>query len=124
VHIAAASKVPNRTARSDPAVSSTARTSSHASLERRRLARAIGQAGAAPVEEDEARERGDPVVEGPLERRLALDLDVAGEAVGEDDVRRPFPLGRVRDREVAALGVPELVARVHGESLCQIPRSG
>jgi hypothetical protein len=93
----------------------------HPSFQRCRLARSVGQTGAAAVEEDEAREGRDPVVKRPLKRCLALDLDVACEAVGKDDVGRPFPIGRIRDREVAALRVPKLVPWIHAT---QIPRSG
>jgi len=87
----------------------------HPSLERRRLARPVGEPGATRVEEDEAGERRRPVVEGPLEGRLTLDLDVARVAVREDDVRRTCPVRRIGDRHVAALCVVELVANVHDQ---------
>jgi hypothetical protein len=43
-------------------------------------------------------------------RALPLDLDVPGETVDEDEVARPFAVDRVRDCDVPALRVPDLVA--------------
>ena len=52
-------------------------------------------------------------MEGALERRLALDLDIAGEPVSEDDVPRPVAGDHVRHRHVAAPRVPDFVPLSH-----------
>jgi hypothetical protein len=79
----------------------------HSRLERRRLAHPVGKAGAAPVEEHDARERREAIVEAPVVVGLELDLEIAREAMEEHEVR-PGPVqGRVGDRDVAALRIAD-----------------
>ena len=66
---------------------------------------------------DEARERRQPVVERPHVRTLELDVKVAGEAMDEHEIDRPFTLDGVGDGDVAAPGVANL--RLHPDSLAR-----
>ena len=74
-------------------------------LEGRHLGDRVGQPGAALVEEDQARERAEPLEEASERRRLPLELEVGGEAEDEDQVDRPVADDLVGDRGVAGLGV-------------------
>src|SRR3954452_23652528 len=94
------SEIPNRAARSDPAASMTARTSStrcsrvgtsltgsdrpvprlSKTLGRAHPAARSGQARAGFAEEERARERADALEEARERRRLPLKLEVGGEA--------------------------------------------
>ncbi len=74
-------------------------------LERRHLGDGVGQPGAALVEDDQARERAEPLEEASERRRLPLELEVGGEAEHEDQVDRPVADDLVGDRGVAGLGV-------------------
>ena len=63
----------------------------HALLERRQRDDRIGQAGAALVEQDQPRERGEPA-QKPRERRLLPEaLEVRHPAHDEDEIDRPLP---------------------------------
>ena len=56
-------------------------------------------------------------VKGRGVRCFLRDLDVAGEPMDEDDVGRPLSVCHVRDRDVTAACVAELVKRAHDASL-------
>jgi hypothetical protein len=63
---------------------------------------------------------GEPVLECPHERHLALDLDIAGESVNEDEVAWSLAGDRVRDRHVPAPRILDLVSVGHRLSLGRI----
>jgi hypothetical protein len=77
-------------------------------LEGRHLGDGVGQPVAALVEDDQARERGEPLEEASLRGRLPLELEVGGEAENEDQVDWPVADDLVGNRGVAGLGVPGL----------------
>ena len=79
-------------------------------LQGRRLGDGIGQPGAALVEDDQSRERGEPLEEASLRGRLPLELEVGGEAEDEDEVDRP-----IADDLVGIEASPDLAYRVSGE---------
>ena len=74
-------------------------------LERRHLGDGVRQPGAALVEDDQARERAEPLEEASERRRLPLEFEMGGEAEDEDHVDRPVADDLVGDRGVAGLGV-------------------
>ena len=85
----------------------------HALFERRQIRHAIGQAGAALVEEDQPRETRQPPQES-RERRLVPEvLEVRHPAHHEDEVDRAAPKHLIRDVDVAASRV------VHGKRRCR-----
>ena len=65
----------------------------------------VGQPGAALVEEDQARERAEPVEEANDRGHLPLELEVGGEAKHEHQVDRPVADHLIGDRAVTGLGV-------------------
>jgi hypothetical protein len=69
-------------------------------LEGRHLADGIGEPGAALVEDDQARERADPIEEASKRKRLPLEFEVRGEAKDEDDVELPVADDLIGDRGV------------------------
>ena len=77
-------------------------------LQGRHLGDRVGQSVAALVEEDQARERAEPLQEVSHRRRLPLELEVGGEAEDEDQVDRPIAHDLVGDRGIAGLGIPGL----------------
>jgi hypothetical protein len=89
----------------------------HASLQRRRLARPIGEPGAAAVEDDDPREHRGLLEEAAHERGLELDFDVPGKAVREQDIARTLADDRARDRYVAVSRVPDAIHVRHTKSL-------
>ena len=74
-------------------------------LEGGRLDDRVGQPAAALVEDDQARERAEPLEEASHRRRLPLELEVGGEAEDENQVDRPVADDLVGDRGVAGLRV-------------------
>jgi hypothetical protein len=88
----------------------------HPLLERRKLAGrdAVRQAGAAPVEHYQSRERREAAEEPGERRHLPAVLDVRDPAVHVEKVERPFAYDLVGDVNVAALRVPRLGS--HGAS--------
>src|SRR5207244_5983102 len=91
----------------------------HPRLERRRLAHPVGEAGASPVEQDQAAEFAEALVKLHRVWILELAVEVPGEAVDVDEIDRPDAEHRVRDRDVAARGVTDLRLRLryaHGLS--------
>ena len=77
-------------------------------LQGRHLGDGVGQPVAALVEDDQARERAEPLQEVSQRRRLPLELEVGGEAEDEDQVDRPIAHDLVGDRGIAGLGIPGL----------------
>ena len=71
-------------------------------------ATAVGQPGAALVEEDQARERGEPLEEARAARLLPVQLEVGDEPGHEDQVDRAVADDLVGDVDVAALRVAGL----------------
>jgi hypothetical protein len=80
----------------------------HARLERRHLAHAVGEAGAALVDQREAREGRELAGEADEQRLLPHREQVAGEAAHEDEVDRPVADRLVGDRDVAAAGIADV----------------
>ena len=74
-------------------------------LESRRLRDRVGQPGAALVEDDQARERGEPLEEVGERGHVPEELEVGGEAEHQDEVDRPVADDLVGDRGVAGPGV-------------------
>jgi hypothetical protein len=89
----------------------------HPNLEGGRLPQTIGEPGPAAVEDDEPGESREEFKECCLKRNLVLDLDVAGEPVDEDEVRRSLARDRIGDCDVAALGVLDAVTVGHDRSV-------
>ena len=84
----------------------------HALLERRRSGDRVGEPGAALVEQDQPRERGE-LVEEPGDARVGpLQVQVRDEARHEHEVERPVADDLISDVDVAALRVVGL--RRHG----------
>ena len=78
---------------------------------------AVGQAGAAPVEQDQSGEGGEPVHE-PAERRpFPSDFEVEEVAGGDDQVWWAGAFGRVGDEQPAAAGVAHCRRRGHAGSV-------
>jgi hypothetical protein len=80
----------------------------HPRLERRDVARAIGEAGSAPVELDHPRESPQPLEERLSLRLLRRHLQVADEAVHEHEVDQAVADDAIGNRDVAALRVPDV----------------
>ena len=57
------------------------------------------------VEQKDATERGEPLEEGHKFGHGPVQLDVAGERSGEDEIDRPVPEHLIRQAETATLGV-------------------
>ena len=89
----------------------------------RRPRDAVGHPHAALVEEDQARELGEPLAEPPVRRELPCDLEMGVGALDVDEVERAVADDSVRDVDVAA--APEADLR-HARSVspCVPPRIG
>src|SRR5215210_40764 len=85
----------------------------HPLLERRQLivGDVVGEAGAALVEQDQARERREPPEEARQLRLLPHELDVRDPAGNVDEIERPLAHDLVGDVDVAASGVARLGRR-------------
>ena len=70
-------------------------------LEGRHLGNGVGQPGPALVEDDQARERADPLEEASERRRLPLELEMGGEAKHDDQIDWSLADHLVGDRGVA-----------------------
>src|SRR4051812_26465451 len=101
--IAPPSETPKTAARSLPAASITARTSSMRSS---RAAGAVGEAGAALVEHDDAAEGPEAREEMREHRIVPAEVEIGDEARDIDEVEGALAEDLVGDTHVAALGVP------------------
>ena len=108
---AAPSKTPSRTARSDPAAFITARMSSIRSSSGRFAGDRVGEAGAALVEHDQARERREAAEEPPERRVFPVPLDMGEEARHVDQIHGPVADDLVGDVDAAAARVARLWKR-------------
>src|SRR5262245_19981182 len=81
------------------------------------LADAIGEALAALVEDDHARDGGEWLQQGLIDRGLPEDLGVGEGARNEDEVARTVAEDAVGDVDVAASRVPDLIPHVPAPSL-------
>ena len=104
-HIGPPSAPPNRNARSDPAASRTARMSSSISSNDPSSRIAVGEPGAAPVEDDQARERREPLEQVGVRRPRPVLLEVRHVAGHPEQVDRPVADDLVGDPELAAARV-------------------
>ena len=114
---------PRIAARFDPAASMTATDVRHLGLEvgetieRHR----IGQAGAAPVEDDQAPDRRQPPPLAGQLRDLPERLDVVHPALDQHEVERALAQDLVREVDVAVLRVLGRRETVHGAPAWQSP---
>src|SRR5829696_1137008 len=121
--IGAASEKLQTAARLDSAPSSTMRMSSMRSSRGRGSAHRIGEAAAASVEEDEARERGETLEEPRRHGLLPQGVDVEDPVRDEDQVARSVAYYVVREVEVAVARVSGLRCR-HERRMRLVPTTG